>query len=234
MNIRPAGICRALSCIGLWFVTVGAAAAQTTVWIPCGKDNTLYESATGALSNGSGPGLFVGLNANAQPRRALLRFDVAANVPAGAAIVSAQLTVNVVQSNPMAPLAVTGHRVLQAWGEGASVAAGGGGGGAPALANDATWLHTMSPSGFWTNAGGDFVPAASFSMQTPALGVVSSPRTELVTGDVQFWLDNPAQNHGWLLKSDETLVGSTARRLDARESNGVRPFLAVTFVVAQA
>lgn len=232
MNTQLAGACRALSSLALLLATAVPAAAQTTVWIPCSKDNTLYDSPTGALSNGAGPGIFVGLNGLAQPRRALLRFDVAAHVPAGASIVSASLSVHVAQTNPPAPLPVTGHRVLQAWGEGASVAGGGGGGGAPAAANDATWLHAMSPSVLWTNPGGDFVAAPSFTMVTPGLGLATAPPAAGATADVQLWLDTPLQNHGWLLTSDETLPGSTARRLDSRESTtGIRPFLAVTYVV---
>lgn len=234
MNAPAAGVRRVLAFVVLLCATTVSTAAQTTVWIPCSKDNTLYQSATGALSNGSGPSVFVGLNGLAQPRRALLQFDIAAHVPAGASIVSASLSVHVVQTNPPAPLSVTGHRVLQAWGEGASVAGGGGGGGGvPAAANDATWLHAMSPSVLWTNPGGDFVAAPSFTLVTPALGLGSASPAAGAAADVQLWLDTPTQNHGWILVSDETLSGSTARRLDSRESTtGIRPFLAVTFVVA--
>ncbi|MBX3461967.1 MAG: DNRLRE domain-containing protein [Planctomycetes bacterium] len=214
-------------------VLFGAAlTAQTTVWVPCSADNTLYESATGALSNGSGPSLFVGRAGNGLLRRAVLRFDVAAQVPAGAAIVAAGLTVRAVQSSDPTPLPVTGHRLLQAWGEGGSVAtSGNGGAGAPAAANDATWLHAFSPSAFWNQAGGDFAAAPSFVLAMPAVGTVSAAPTAAAVADVQAWLDTPAQNHGWLLLADESVSGATARRLDSRESTGVRPFLAVTYVL---
>jgi hypothetical protein len=69
-------------------------------------------------------------------------------------------------------------------------------------------------------------------MVTPPLGFAASPPAAGAAADVQLWLDTPAQNHGWLLASDETLPGSTARRLDARESNGIRPFLTVTYLQA--
>ena len=58
--------------------------AQTSVNIACAADNTLYQSTTGAVSNGAGTGIFVGTNAFGEVRRALLRFDVAAVVPANA------------------------------------------------------------------------------------------------------------------------------------------------------
>src|SRR5690606_14013123 len=105
------------------------------------------------------------------------------------------------------------------------------GGGAPASATDATWLHAMFPNTFWTNAGGDFAPAPSFVMTTPQLGVVTSPPAAGAVADVQLWLDAPAQNHGWVLVSDEAVLGATARRLDSRESSGLRPFLTVSYVV---
>ena len=49
-------------------------------------DTTLYEDAAGAISNGAGESLFVGVNAFGQKRRAIARFDVAAALPANARI----------------------------------------------------------------------------------------------------------------------------------------------------
>ena len=212
-------------------------AAQTTVTVPCAADNTLYESATGALSNGRGPSIFIGMtagNPTATPliRRALVRFDVAASVPAGAKILAASFSLNVVQTTAFLPVNVMGHRVLQAWGEGTSVATlGQGGQGAPATAGDATWLHSSWPSVFWASAGGDWVPTPSFTMSTPSFGIGTSPVGPGTVADAQLWLDNPAQNFGWLLKTDEVLA-STARRCDSRENAlGVPPSLSVTYVV---
>ncbi len=204
-------------------------AAQTTVSVPCNLDNTLYESATGALSNGLGAGIFAGVNANNEKRRALVRFDVAGSLPAGAKVLAASLTVNVVQSTAFLPVNVAGHRVLQAWGEGTSIALGGGGGGAPSTAGDATWLHSLYPSTFWSTAGGDFTATPSFTMSTPSFGLGTSPIAPGTVIDVQFWLDNPAQNFGWLLKTDE-LFPSTARRMDSRQGT-VKPSLSVTYMV---
>jgi len=215
------------------FVLAAAASvsAQTTVSVPCARDNTLYQNATGALSNGAGTGLFVGLTGSGGIRRTLVRFDVAAMVPSGARIVSAMLIVEVAQSTFSSPLNVTGHRVLQTWGEGTSVAGGGGGGGAPATVGDATWLHTFFATNFWTNAGGDFAAAPSLLIVTQPTGPASSTLSAAMLGDVQGWLDTPAQNFGWLLKAvDETTV-HTARRLVSRESaTGTAPVLQVTYI----
>lgn len=49
--------------------------------------------------------------------------------------------------------------------------------------------------------------------------------------DVQSWLDQPGSNHGWLLRTDETL--GVSRRLESRESANVagRPRLVVTYLL---
>jgi hypothetical protein len=205
-------------------------AAQTTVTIPCMRDNTLIENATGAYGNGANPGLFVGVVGTGTKRRALLRFDVAANVPAGARILSAALTVNVSRTTYGGNLDVKGHRVLQDWGEGTSSGAGGGGGGAPATPGDATWLHTFWPTGFWNAPGGDFDSAPSLAITTPSLGLCSSTSSAQSIADVQGWLDAPSQNFGWLLKTNEALA-FVSRRLDSREQTlGVPPTLQVTYI----
>jgi hypothetical protein len=203
--------------------------AQTTVNITSNLDNTLYERATGSLSNGAGNSVYVGVTAVGGLRRALLRFNVAGAVPAGSRILSATLSFNVLQSTVALPMPMAVHRVTRAWGEGTSVASGGGGGGAPATNGDATWIHAIRPGSLWTNAGGDFAAAPSFSMPLPALGPGSSSPDAGATADVQSWLDTPAQNYGWLLKTDE-LQPSTARRIGSRENIGQKPVLTVTYL----
>ena len=207
----------------------GALAAQTTVSAQCVLDNTLYESATGALSNGQGTGLYVGVTGQPGKRRALLKFDVASAVPAGARILSAQLTMNCVQSAFGGPLPVGMHRVQRSWGEGNSVAVGGGGRGAAAQTGDATWLHSFYATSFWTTPGGDFAPVASGTIVTPPYGLCSSTLSNGIIADVQSWLDNPSQNFGWLLKTDEALA-YVARKIESR-SGAVKPALSVTYIL---
>ena len=205
--------------------------AQTTVAVPCARDNTLYQSATGTVSNGQGNSLFVGVTSQGSVRRTLLKFDVAAAVPAGARIVAAALSIQVVQTTFISPLDVMGHRVSRDWGEGTSAALGNGGGGAPATTGDATWLHTFFSGSTWTNAGGDFAAAPSFTLVTPTFGLGTSAPSSAMLADVQSWLDNPTQNFGWCLKTAE--AGSRAtRRLDSRENSlGTAPVLRVTYLM---
>jgi hypothetical protein len=205
------------------------AAQTTTVVVPCDLDNTLFEDPLGALSNGQGTSVFVGLPNVGGKRRALLRFNVAAVVPPDARILSARLQLNVVASSTAAPLAITGHLVSRAWGEGASVATGGTG--APAQTGDATWLHTFWPSSLWTTPGGDFDATPSFTMTTPQTGVAIAPPSLLAARDAQAWLEAPQSNFGWLLRMVDEVTLQTARRIDSRESTGTRPSLSVTYAL---
>ncbi len=206
--------------------------AQTSIDLEPAKDNTLYNDATGALSNGAGTRLFAGvagLNAEAF-RRGLLAFDVAGAIPAGSVISSATLTMTVVQAADNAAVDFTLHRVEQDWGEAGSIASAGQGGGGQALDGDATWLHTFSSGSFWASPGGDFDPVADASTAVGGQGEYTWSGSGL-TSAVQDWLDNPGTNFGWLLRTVED-SGTNARAFASREfgSAAFRPNLAITYV----
>lgn len=209
-----------------------AAIAQTTVAVPCDLDNTLYFSTTGSTSNGRGSSVFIGVNGQGSRRRALLHFNVAATVPAGARVLAATLTMNVVQSVAFLPVAAHGHRVTRSWGEGTSTGGGTHGGqGVPATTGDATWRHAFYPSTLWTTLGGDFVATPSFVLSMPNLGSTTSTTTAAAVNDVQMWLDTPAQNFGWLMKGADESFTSTAHRLDSRNGGAQPPVLQVTYLL---
>ncbi len=114
----------------LSLLLVGFAWGQIQVTLDANKDNTLYEDLTGNLSNGMGENFFVG-RTNLQTgsiRRGLVSFDVAGSIPANATIQSVTLRLNMSKSN-VGDQAITLHRGLASWGEGASIAGGNGGGG---------------------------------------------------------------------------------------------------------
>jgi hypothetical protein len=190
-------------------------------------DNTLFEDENGSLSNGSGPGLFVGNNASANTRRALLKFDVASQLPDGARIERVRLRFRVSSTPNVTSRTVTLHRVLQDWGEGASATSGGRG--APAEAGDATWLHRSYPDSLWSTPGGEFESHASFTGTLGDTGFYEWAGGQLVA-DVEFWLQHPNANFGWLLKGEETDT-STVRRIDSREveNESERPALLIEF-----
>jgi hypothetical protein len=200
-----------------------------TALVPASKDATLIERAAGDLASGSGPYVFAGRTSQSSGsvRRAVLAFDVADHVPAGATITGAVLNLHVSQTNA-GPVLLGLHRVLSDWGEGASVAPGGSG--APAEPGDATWLHTFFPATFWLHPGGDFTPAPSSSTTADQPGFITFPSTAPLVSDVQGWLDTPSTNRGWVLLGDES-APSTVKRLDSRENDDVslRPILIVSF-----
>lgn len=208
--------------------TAAVRAQAQTVQLGSARDNTLYESATGALSNGAGDGMFAGLNNNGAIRRALVRFDCAA-IPPGSTVtaVSLQLTVTMTSATPTD---VALHRALADWGEGTSVAPMGGGGGTAATPNDATWLHRFLPNDLWAAVGGDHAATASATVTTSGLGAHVWPSTPQLVADVQAWVDAPAGNFGWLLRSPEAPT-DRARKFATREAATAtdRPVLTVTY-----
>jgi len=157
----------------------------------------------------------------------LVRFDVAAKVPAGSTINSVTLTVFCLQTSG-GPSANELHRVLTDWGEGSSFGSGQGG---LATDGDATWLNTFFPSSMWLTPGGEFDP---ISHGSTIIGLSGVPYTfgpfALMASDVQGWLDQPATNFGWIILGDEVTAG-LAKRLGARENffADQRPNLTIDF-----
>ena len=98
---------------------MGGNVAAEVVSVQAAKDNTLYETATGNLSNGAGEYFFVGRNRIGERRRALIVFDLA-SVPAGATINSVVLTLNLSRVSLATARVVTLHRLSADWGEGTS------------------------------------------------------------------------------------------------------------------
>ncbi len=193
------------------------------------KDNTLYESATGAISNGAGEYLFAGTIQTGAIRRAVIAFDIAGSLPAGSTINSVTLELNMsrtVSGNQ----AVALQRLLADWGEGASNASGEEGMGAPSATGDATWVHTFYDTQLWGTTGGSFTPTASASTLVGGIGSYTWGSTAQMVADVQGWLDSPASNFGWILIGDESALQS-AKRFDSAQNSTVanRPVLTIDY-----
>lgn len=198
----------------------------TSIQLTSSKDNTLFEHATGALSNGSGKYLFMGLtgsNDDTNLRRALVKFDLT-GVPSNAVITSVTVTyaINKAPSDEgdgqPSPGTAYLHSLEAGWGEGDSDAPGPEGGGTAAGIGDATWLHTFHDTETWGAPGGDFDPVASASApfgtgDTETLVFASNAQ---LIADVQGWIDSPVSNHGWILLGDESNERNS-RRMASRE-----------------
>jgi hypothetical protein len=124
------------------------------------------------------------------------------------------------------------RRVLQDWGEGSSNSGSTGGGGVQATVGDATWLHTFFDTSFWVDPGGDFSATLSGSQSVGTLATdYTWNSTVQMVADAQSWLDDPNNNFGWGILTDETVV-QTARRFGSKENTTVanRPLLTVEYI----
>ena len=202
------------------------------VTISPSKDNTLYESAAGSLSNGAGNHFFAGRTgptSGSLIRRGVIAFDIAGSIPAGSTIDSVTLSLHMSRTVSGAQN-VTLHKLLADWGEGSSNAPGFEGGGAAASPGDATWVHRFFNTANWASVGGDFFPFFSSSASVGGIGSYTWGSTAAMVSDVQSWLDNPATNFGWLLKGNES-ASTTTKRFDTKENTtpANRPVLVVDF-----
>ena len=204
--------------------------AAESVTLPSSKDNTLYEDAGGALSNGGGDFFFAGKNGQGATRRGVIAFDVAAAVPGGSIVTSASLILNMSRTSGGGG-SVSLHRLLADWGEGNSNAGGNEGRGGPASPGDATWIHSSFDSEVWATPGGDFKTEASAATNVSGIGGYTWESTLDLVGDVQAWLDDPGTNFGWLIMGNESRT-TTAKRFDSRENSdeATQPVLMVEFI----
>lgn len=212
---------------------LGTTAAAESVSLSATRDTSPFEGLDNN-SNGAGGDLFAGMTgplADLQLRRALLGFDVAEVLPAGASVESAFLTIWANRRGlGSSATDFTLHRVTTEWGEGSSIASDGLG--APATLGDATWAfsHLVPARGTstpWSTPGGDFEAAASGGQTIDGLESHASSGPGLVQ-DVQLWLDSPEEDFGWILLGDEN-AQRTAARFDSREG-GTPPSLLIEYV----
>ena len=209
------------------------AAQAEFVILEADRDNTMYDEGY-PVSNGAGEFLFAGNNGNGLKRRALLRFDVAKTIPAGATIENVELQLYMSRTSVGSrPNSI--HSVLTDWGEGESDALGEEGMGANAEPGDATWVYSVYDKTMWNTPGGDFDPTPVATIDVNTIGYYFWGPTPEMIAEVQSWLDDPDQNFGWLILGSEPTFGAGAKRYDSRQRTGAsrkgitRPKLRVTY-----
>lgn len=202
---------------------------QDTARMYPSADNTLYEDASGSLSNGVGQYLFTGTTVTSLKRRGVVKFNFVDIIPPCANIVSVTLRLHMSRTIS-ADQTVELRKLHQDWGEGDSDALGEEGTGTAAEPFDATWKHTFYDDQFWSRDGGDFSDSVSASIPVGANGFYTWGSTSKMVEDAQGWLSDPASNAGWLLLGNESLF-ATAKRFDSRENDSIsfRPFLTVIY-----
>ncbi|MGQ0629217.1 MAG: DNRLRE domain-containing protein, partial [Phycisphaerales bacterium] len=209
-------------------------AAGTTVTFTPDRDNTLYETTDGSLSNGSGVYMIVGTGAATnQRRRAVVHFNVA-SIPANATITAATLRIYLFASFAGSAQTTVVQKLTSSWGEGTSNAGGDETSGATSTSNDATWIDRFFPSTNWNTNGGDF---SAFTVSAninvgPATGFYDFAAPQL-TADVQSWVGNAANNHGWVVKRALFSESTINTMLQFGSRNGIfpnfRPQLVLTY-----
>ena len=211
------------------------AAHAATVQLSPSRDTTIF-SDDATASNGAGPVFFAGrTNRGAGAlRRAIVYFDVS-SIPAGSAVTAVTVVLSVTREPGTPPQDGSLRRVLVSWGEaGSSITLGNG---APALPGDATWTDRFfgSSGQTWTTAGGDLAGAASATASFGSAGTtVTFGSTPQLVADVQSWIDAAANNQGWAILGDESVIGSATQFASRENSNGaLRPRLVVTYTPPQ-
>ena len=207
------------------------AAQVSTATLNPSKDNTMFSELTS--NSDAGGKLTSGRTNVGNLRRALFGFNVAGQLPAGAIVTSAQLTLNLNQTTATTDAGMSLYRLSQDWGEGTSDPLGNGGGaGVAATAGDATWAARFydptSPT-LWSTAGGSYNASPS---STATVGTTAGQylwTSALLATDVQGWVNTPATNFGWVLIGDE-VNNQSSRRFDSREGTAnLRPALALNY-----
>lgn len=209
------------------FCLAGAGYAET-VFIPASKDNTIYEDAEGALSNGAGEYLIVGNSESGAHRHALIAFTDLSAIPDGARIHSVKLHLSLSSKNGSEGR-IWLFRVHKDWGEGASNASGGEYDGAPAAPGDATWIYThFGEEETWGYAGGATAYFSSADLYVTNPGPYVFGPTDSMIHDVENWKAQSAGNFGWMIRG-HTQNPNPQLQFRSRENFESPPMLEVTY-----
>jgi hypothetical protein len=190
----------------------------TTVIITADKDAFII-SGSGANNNAGAETAVtagqIGADGGNTVRRGLIAFNIAGNIPAGAMILTATFNLDVVRTPTVGAVNSNFglHQITKEWLEGTKSGVSG----SAATAGEVTWNSAKHLTTTWTTAGGDFVVTPSGSTAVTGNGPYTWNSTPDMVTNVQSWLDSPAANYGWLLKSDNETAAFTARRFGSIE-----------------
>jgi hypothetical protein len=170
--------------------------------------------------NGSSPELVMGTQgivANGARNRGLMKFDLT-SIPTNAFIDSVSLRVNVNKRAAGGEGSLFHlHAVKVPWTESAG-----------------TWF-IRSAGQNWIEPGGaagtDYAEDSSGNAFVGGIGAVTFDSTTGLVANVTAWLNSPASNNGWLIKTEDESVEFTAGRFSARENPNTAPQLTVEYTV---
>ena len=220
-----------LTIVGISLTYAVSLPAATVVLQP--NADTFLSEFSPTNNAGAHTNLAAGTVSNGTRSRALLRFDIAASVPAGATVTSASLRVTSTRVNAGGGADSTFHlrRVLVPWNEGNKASNLG----ATATTGETTWSHRSFPDTAWSAPGGametDISATVSGSSAIADLGTYDFASSSGMVQDVQFWLDNPASNFGWVLMTQLEGTSETSRRFASREDTARAPALTIEYTL---
>jgi glucose/arabinose dehydrogenase len=212
-----AGGPRAAWPLGLALLLSALTAGRADVASLTVANDTFITSSAPDNNAGGHPWFDAGRDGVGGVRRGLLRFDLS-GIPPGSAVTSAVVQLTVVQVPFQGSIDSTFDlfRLLAGWGEGTKI----GNGGSLATSGEATWNARMQGTANWTAPGARSDAAATASASSPVGSVDNATYSWSSAGlvsDVQLWVDNPAQNFGWLLASQAEGSARSARGFASRE-----------------
>ncbi len=205
------------------FVLLICFSANTGIYANSVSLNPVTDTTITQKSSVLNTDLSVGTNGKSQSSRALLKFDIAGNIPSNAVITSSTLTVLVTQAPPPA-IAVNSvfelRAVLLSWSEA-----------------NASWNNRLASTAWSAPGGTTGVDFSSKISQTNLFDDSQTPHTFVsssnLVADVQNWLQNPGTNFGWVIISESQGTLYTERTMSSREGSSP-PTLLVQFTLPAA
>jgi len=216
--------CAASAAILAWSSVAGAEIANLNV-----AADTFINSGQPNNNAGATSWFDAGRDGVGGVRRGLFHFDLS-SIPAGSTITSAVVQLTVVKVPGAGPVNSTFDlfRLQAAWNEGNK----GGNNGSNASNGEATWNARMRGTANWTSPGAKS-DAVATSSASAAVGSSFNARHSWsgagMVADVQFWVDNPSQNFGWLLTSRSERSSRSVRGFAARQSGASAGTLVVNY-----
>ncbi len=212
---------------------------SVTVIIEADMDVTLYEDVDGNTANGAGQYMFVGPYTDDTRRRALVSFPVEDEIPSDAIIEAVELWLHVSEAVSGEPETIYLTELFQLWGEAQSDAPGDEEAGTLARTGDATWTYNFFNTESWMAPGGSYYTGSVMTSvaSVEGLGWYSwgdDDRFYTLRQDVQDWVSNARDNHGWILIGEVDHLGldeaQDPKRFDTKESGAnFQPLLAVRY-----
>lgn len=169
-------------------------------------DNTI-ESANPTTNHYDDAFIYTGYdNSGWQKERVVMKFDLAAAIPPGAKIVDAYLTLRFSGIYNLTSIDAACYRITASWAD-----------------------LTSSWNSPWTTPGGAFDGAISNTLVVNTAGAGNFVSFKLSSAEVERWLNYPAENYGFMIKSSSETAGDASFVSSNGATEDDRPRLTVYY-----